>query len=190
MSEQTSAPGADAAVTAPGAEAVGTDWSIWDASPEAAPAPLNFEQFNEMFPDAADTKMFSAAGGQVDGRRSALVEQAMTYLGTPYVWGGDDRDGVDCSGLVQQVFGAFGVDVPRLSADQARSGAQVNGLKNLRAGDLVAWDNSDRNNGADHIAIYAGDGYIIEAPRPGLAVRKRRLGEDEGWYGVRIPGLG
>ena len=44
-------------------------------------------------------------------------------------------------------------------------------LAEAKPGDLIAWDNSSRNNGADHIAIYAGNGKMIEAPRTGLDIR-------------------
>ncbi|MEV5001598.1 transglycosylase SLT domain-containing protein [Nocardioides sp. LML1-1-1.1] len=107
-----------------------------------------------------------SAGGQ------AVVEEAKKYLGLPYVWGGTSKEkGVDCSGLVQSVYKSLGYDLPRLSADQARSGTAVKSLAEAQPGDLIAWDNSSRNNGADHIAIYIGDGKMIEAPRTGLNVR-------------------
>lgn len=102
----------------------------------------------------------------------AIVDEAKEYLGLPYVWGGNSKEkGVDCSGLVQQVYKSFGYDLPRVSADQARSGTAVRSLAEAQPGDLIAWDNSSRNNGADHIAIYIGDGKMIEAPRTGLDVR-------------------
>jgi uncharacterized protein YycO len=102
----------------------------------------------------------------------AVVDEAKKYLGLPYVWGGTDpAKGVDCSGLVQQVYKKFGYDLPRVSADQARSGRPVASMTEARPGDLIAWDNSSRNNGMDHIAIYIGDGKMIEAPRTGLNVR-------------------
>lgn len=111
----------------------------------------------------------SGAGG-VTGQ--AIVDEAKEYLGLPYVWGGNSKEkGVDCSGLVQQVYKSFGYDLPRVSADQARSGTAVRSLAEAQPGDLIAWDNSSRNNGADHIAIYIGDGKMIEAPRTGLDVR-------------------
>lgn len=108
----------------------------------------------------------TGGAGQVTGEEVAL--KALEYVGLPYVWGGSDpQKGVDCSGLVQSVYSSFGIDLPRLSADQARSGTPVASLDEARPGDLIAWDNSSRNNGADHIAIYLGDGRMIEAPRPG-----------------------
>lgn len=118
--------------------------------------------------------------GPVGGLRQRVIDIARSALGVPYVWGGNSlQNGVDCSGLLQQAFKQIGMNLPRISWDQARQGKRV-GLNQLRAGDLVAWDNSPRNAGADHIALYIGNGQIIEAPRPGLSVRIRTLGRDEG----------
>lgn len=123
----------------------------------------------------------------IDGWRKAVVSTARQYLGTPYVWGGTDPNGFDCSGLIQYVFQQAGIGLPRISFQQANSGPRI-GLNALRPGDLVAWDNSTRNSGADHIALYVGDGQIIEAPRPGLSVRIRHLDKNEGAVGVRMDG--
>jgi cell wall-associated NlpC family hydrolase len=116
-----------------------------------------------------------------------VVDFATKFLGDPYVWGGTRPGGFDCSGLLQYVLAKAGkINLPRISAQQARFGNRV-GYKELRAGDLVAWDNSSRNNGADHIALYIGNGWIIEAPRAGLNVRKRFIGRDlDGGWGVHI----
>lgn len=104
--------------------------------------------------------------GSVTGEQ--VVAKAQEMVGLPYVWGGSDPErGVDCSGLVQSVYSSFGIELPRLSADQARAGTAVPSMAEARPGDLIAWDNSGRNVGADHIAIYIGDGTMIEAPRPG-----------------------
>lgn len=137
------------------------------------------DRFNELFPDAAHTKQFSAATSRAaDGRRSDLISNAMSYMGTPYVWGGNSRDGVDCSGLIQQTYRAMGIDLPRLSSEQIRAGTPT-AYKNLRPGDLIGWDLNNRNYGADHIALFVGNNQIIEAPRPGLYVRRRTLSAHE-----------
>lgn len=118
----------------------------------------------------ADTLAAAAPTSTASG--DAVVAEARKYVGLPYVWGGTSIEkGVDCSGLVQSVYKTLGYDLPRLSADQARSGRPVASMAEARPGDLIAWDNSSRNNGADHIAIYIGDGKMIEAPRTGLKVR-------------------
>lgn len=101
-----------------------------------------------------------------------VVAEARKYLGTPYVWGGTDPEkGLDCSGLVQVVYKNLGIDLPRVSNQQATSGRPVASMADAKPGDLIAWDRSSRNNGADHIAIYIGGGKMIEAPRTGLDVR-------------------
>ena len=115
----------------------------------------------------------AAAAGDGSGVTGAdVVSEAKKYIGLPYVWGGTDpQKGVDCSGLVQCVYKSLGYDLPRVSADQARAGRPVASMAEAQPGDLIAWDNSSRNNGVDHIAIYAGNGKMIEAPRTGLDVR-------------------
>lgn len=123
----------------------------------------------------------------VGGNIGKLVRLGQSFVGTPYVWGGTSPDGFDCSGLMQYLYAKIGVNLPRVSYEQARAGKRV-GLDGLRAGDLVAWDNSTRNNGADHIAMYIGGGQILEAPRPGASVRVRKLGNNEGAWGVRVLG--
>lgn len=116
---------------------------------------------------------------------NGLVGFAKKFIGVPYVWGGTSPNGFDCSGFVQYVYKHFGVNLPRLSSDQARSGQRIS-FKDLRAGDLVAIDNSSRNNGADHIGIYIGNGMVMDAPRPGRSVEIAPLSVFDGGWGVRI----
>lgn len=142
-----------------------------------ATTPSGGSTFEDLFPNQ----------GIVDGARTRVGQLARQLLGTPYVWGGTDPDkGLDCSGFVQWVMRQVGVSLPRISADQARAGRRVD-VGKLKIGDLIGWNNSKRNNGADHIAIYLGNGQIIEAPRPGLGVRIRTLDDDEGdMWGVAL----
>lgn len=127
---------------------------------------------------------FAGAKGS-DPKRDKIISEAMRYIGTPYVWGGTSPKGFDCSGFLKYVYGKFGINLPRISAEQARFGRKVS-LDQLRPGDFVAADNSPRNNGADHIAIWLGDGKILEAPKPGADVRVRTLSPGENYYGVAL----
>lgn len=121
--------------------------------------------------------------------RDKIISMGMQYIGTPYVWGGTTPGGFDCSGLMQYIFGKAGVKLPRISYQQADYGKRIN-LDALQAGDLVAWNDSTRNAGADHIALYIGNGQILEAPHTGASVRVRTLtpgkGFDASAWGVSL----
>lgn len=98
-----------------------------------------------------------------------IGDYASQFLGTPYVWGGNSlTGGVDCSGLVQQVYKHYGIELPRTTYEQIGQGAPV-GVKGLRPGDLVFFDTASQT-GPDHVGIYLGDGKMIHAPRPGKPV--------------------
>jgi cell wall-associated NlpC family hydrolase len=102
----------------------------------------------------------------------AVVRDARRYLGVPYVWGGETRAGMDCSGLVLRVFADLGTELPRTAAEQQHAGTPVHGLGNARPGDLLFWNYPDGDN---HVAIYEGDGRLIEAPQPRMAVSERKV---------------
>lgn len=129
---------------------------------------------------------FSADPSSGTGGRQDVVAYAKKFLGMQYKWGGSNpTTSFDCSGFIQYVLGKFGVQAPRVSFQQAQMGKRV-GLNELQAGDLVAWDNSNRNNGADHIALYIGNGQVMEFYRSGKPSRIRKVSGDEGAWGVKI----
>jgi len=106
-----------------------------------------------------------ATSGAVSGDQ--VVADARKYLGVPYVWGGTDpAKGLDCSGLVQRVYKDLGIELPRVSQDQAHVGTAVPSLAQARPGDLVCFGTP-----AHHIGIYIGGHKMIVAPRTGEVVR-------------------
>lgn len=107
---------------------------------------------------------FSGGGGGGAGVKAVAL--AAEFAGTPYKWGGKSPLGFDCSGLTTYVLGKAGIDIPHGSVNQAQGGRGVS-MSELKPGDLLFWDASSRNgSGADHVAIYAGGGQMIEANGP------------------------
>ena len=104
---------------------------------------------------------------------------ALALLGTPYVFGGEARSGLDCSGFVRQVFTPLGVALPRVSADQARAGAAVDD-HDLRPGDLLFFDTEGRGR-VSHVGIYLGDDQFISANSYLGRVSVDRLRSDRYW---------
>jgi cell wall-associated NlpC family hydrolase len=100
----------------------------------------------------------------------AFLRAAESRLGLPYVWGGDGPKVFDCSGLVQWSLAQAGVVMPRVAADQARTGPQVP-LSQLQPGDLLFYHTDPTAPSyISHVAIYLGHGEMIQAPEPGLDV--------------------
>jgi len=106
-----------------------------------------------------------------------VIARAQSAIGTPYVWGGGDANGpttgvnggsvsgFDCSGLVLYAFAAAGVALPHYTGYQYQRGTQIPASEAQR-GDLLFWG----PGGNQHVAIYLGDGTMIEAPQSGQNV--------------------
>ena len=100
----------------------------------------------------------------------AMLVAAVSRLGMPYVWGANGPASFDCSGLVQWSFAQAGVVMPRVAADQARTGPSVP-VSQLAAGDLLFYHTDPTApDYISHVAIYLGGGKMIQAPQPGMDV--------------------
>lgn len=107
---------------------------------------------------------------KTDGQK--VVEQAMKYLGVPYVWGGKSPDGMDCSGLTQLAYRhALGKEIGIWTVAQEGAGSAV-AVSDAEVGDLLFWGG---HGSTHHVAIYIGDGKFIHAPQPGDVVKITNL---------------
>jgi cell wall-associated NlpC family hydrolase len=140
---------------------------------------------------AAGTRARPAARAQPTALPAQpAVAFAQAQLGKPYVWGGNGPRVFDCSGLAYQAWVHAGLAWPDMTAAEqyawlARRGAAVTGK--LQPGDLVfyAHDPGDADT-IHHVALYAGGGRMIEAPRSGAAVTLAALRDG---YRAARPGL-
>lgn len=131
-------------------------------------------------PDAkevSDTIADTLPAAPNSARVETVISRAMSMVGTPYVWGGGDANGpttglggtqkgFDCSGLVLYAFAGVGISLPHYTGYQYQRGTQID-PRQAQRGDLFFWG----DNGDSHVAIYLGDGTMIEAPQSGLNVR-------------------
>ncbi len=126
--------------------------SVGPARPDAPtpqPQPAAYER-------RSDAGAMLAVSNELSRR---VLQEALSYRGTRYVYGGNSRAGVDCSGLVKNCFAANGMNLPRRASEQARIGQEVP-LDQLQPGDRLYF--SVRKE-FDHTGLYLGDGQFIHA---------------------------
>lgn len=113
----------------------------------------------------APAKTFQGrAVGAVNGD---IVATAKQFIGVPYVANSSDPNvGFDCSGFVMHVFGLLGMSLPHNANTQGQLGTVVP-MSEAIPGDLLVWEG--------HVAIYVGDGMMIDSARPGTAINIRPI---------------
>jgi len=179
----------DAAAT--GADATRADWSATSQATldaAAAAAALAAQQQAEAASAAAaassstaSTTSSAGSAGTTSSRsvateaiassstgQAAVYQTALQYVGTPYVFGGATPAGFDCSGFVMYVYAKFGVSLPHSVGAQAARGTTISAAE-ARPGDIVVF------NDGSHDGFYAGNGMILDAPKPGGYVSVRPL---------------
>lgn len=158
---------AGSAVTTPAASPA-TSWPV-DLSATTRPATLQ----GYALPADALSGLPSPDASPAGTTGDQVVADARRYLGVPYLWGSTDpAKGLDCSGLVQRVYADMGIQLPRVSHDQARAGRPVASLADAHPGDVLAFERP-----VNHVAIYIGGGRMIAAPEPGEVVKEQRVYE-------------
>lgn len=113
-----------------------------------------------------------ASSGQ-GNLRDELVKTAKYFIGVPYRWGGENAKGFDCSGLTMVCYRLNGLNLPRNSRSQYKSGRWIP-KKNLQPGDLVFFATRGGTR-VTHVGMYIGNNRFIHAPRTGQKVRIEKL---------------
>jgi len=117
------------------------------------------------------------------GPTSTQAEKAVAFayaqLGKPYQWGATGPNSYDCSGLAQAAWAAAGVAIPRDTYEQWAALPHISSSA-IQPGDLLYYD------GVGHVAMYVGNGYMIDAPQTGMDVEKIPM--DTGWYASSFVG--
>ncbi|MCK4441920.1 MAG: C40 family peptidase, partial [Sulfurovaceae bacterium] len=92
-----------------------------------------------------------------------IEADAKHFLGTRYVWGATGPNKFDCSGFTQWIYRDAGINIPRVSRDQAKVGKYIS-FNNLRKGDMIFFDTKKHKKGiVTHVGIYLGNGNFIHA---------------------------
>jgi cell wall-associated NlpC family hydrolase len=110
-------------------------------------------------------------GGGTSVSGSRAVAEAAKLTGKPYVFGAAGPNAFDCSGLTQYVFRKLGINLPHFADAQQRYGRAIP-QSAARPGDLIFFRSGTY---AYHVAIYAGNGYMYDAPTPGQSVGRHRI---------------
>ena len=121
----------------------------------------------------------SSATGSSKGAKALAYAKAQ--LGEPYVRSGAGPSSWDCSGLTMMAWGSVGVSLPHSSRQQFSRGRSV-AKSNLQLGDLVFFYSD-----IGHVGLYAGNGQVIHAPRPGKSVEYIKMSYMP-YAGARRPG--
>jgi peptidoglycan DL-endopeptidase CwlO len=123
-------------------------------------------------------------------RAWAAVAYARSQIGKPYLWGAEGPGAFDCSGLAWAAWHHAGLDWQRMTAADQWHTLRAHEVTRaqLRPGDLVffAWRLGDWRS-IHHVGLYVGRGLMVEAPRPGAAVRLASINRG-GWFGAVRPG--
>ncbi|MGH4012669.1 MAG: C40 family peptidase [Pseudonocardiaceae bacterium] len=110
---------------------------------------------------------------------SRAIDYALGEVGKPYVWGAEGPHSYDCSGLMMRAYEAAGVTLPRTSRQQYWAGTQLP-VREAQPGDLMFWGyNTSDPDTIHHVAMYLGNGQMVEAANPSVPLRQRAVSFDE-----------
>ena len=178
-------------------------WSMADPAQAAA---LN-ARYRQIAAQAAALPRPKTPGHWTAALGQYAANRALAWIGTPYAWAGGNAAGptrgvcaggdaagdchvvgFDCSGLALYGWAVFET-LPHLASTQyAVAGAKHPQVADLLPGDLVFWSDNGQASGIHHVAVYVGDGNVVQAPQSGDIVRVTPLARvDSGYFGATRP---
>lgn len=136
------------------------------------------EEQNKQIKEANRRKYIESFGGNPDFLGTIAeraLQEAMTQIGKPYVWGATGPNSYDCSGLLTWAYERQGkTDLPRTTKGQWNKGEKIR-REDIKPGDLIYFLNNKNNGPVDHVGIYIGDNKMLHAPAPGKNVEIRNV---------------
>lgn len=161
----------DASVLREGGAPKKLDLEKYNITPEPTPEPVIQEeevvnaQEQQTYDDPSPSPQTPSAAPAFNAATgNAVVDAALSQVGTPYVYGGSQPGGFDCSGLTSWAYAQAGKSIPRTSGDQWASGQAVS-VDNMQPGDIVV------SYGGGHVGIYIGNGQMVHSPTTGDVVK-------------------
>ncbi len=126
---------------------------------------------------------------EVISNRDKITAEINKYLGVPYLWGGDNPNAFDCSGLVQWTLKkSLDLTIPRTTNQQYNYWKKIisNQYQNLKEGDLVYFKTFG-NNPVSHVGIFIGNNTFIHSPKKNDVVKKASL--NSGYWRSKLVGF-
>lgn len=108
----------------------------------------------------------SGPRSSIDNR---MLDEIDSWIGTPYLYGGNSRSGVDCSAFTQSVYRAVDIEIPRTASQQAAASENINPSE-LKFGDLLFFNTS--GSGISHVGIFIGNGFFVHSSSSRGVVRE------------------
>lgn len=136
---------------------------------DAVPGAQDVTGLIDAVPGAGEIVGRSVAAAPAVSTGQKIVDAARSQIGTPYVWGGAQPGGFDCSGLTSWAYQQVGKSIPRTSQAQADGGQSV-GMGGKQLGDIIVF-----YPGATHVGIFSGGNNVIHAPQAGDVVKESSI---------------
>ncbi|WP_371053244.1 NlpC/P60 family protein [Rhodococcus gordoniae] len=172
-----------------GSDDGGIDWDNPDPGDPVVESPGSGTGGTGSRPSTSDSPPRAPSRPSVTGPAAVevVIDRAMSQIGVPYAWGGGNENGptrgirdggvadvhgdyakvgFDCSGLMIYAFAGIGVSLPHYTGYQYTAGSQIPSSQ-MRRGDMIFYG----PNASQHVALYLGDGQMLEAPQSGSYVK-------------------